>query len=59
MRVLLIGSGGVGDTAERIAAERDVFEPGSSPTTTRRDHGVQCAAPGPAGYGSTWGTDER
>ncbi|NUR16387.1 MAG: hypothetical protein HOQ13_08750 [Dermatophilaceae bacterium] len=26
MRVLLIGSGGVGDAAERIAAERDVFE---------------------------------
>ncbi|NUO34710.1 MAG: hypothetical protein HOQ27_06540 [Dermatophilaceae bacterium] len=26
MRVLLIGSGGVGDAAERIAAERDVFD---------------------------------
>ena len=34
MRILFVGAGGVGSSAALIAARRDFFEHGSSPTTT-------------------------
>ena len=35
MRILIVGTGGVGSAAARIAVRRDFFEKLVSPTTTR------------------------
>ena len=57
MRILMIGAGGVGDAAARIAVERDFFERSSSPTTTspgpRRPSAAATAPPCRASSGSS------